>query len=190
MTGSTPLCCACLPPAAPGGLTDIANGIKVAGSSWGATALGLLVVALAMAFRRWRHLLVFLCSLFFLEIVGHGSLLLVLSRPRPYGVRIIASWGGYSAPSPPAAALTIFLIGAVYCLVVPGRPRTYARRQWPSLPSRRSRAVPPLPGADHPTTSSSASCSASPSQLTAFRFFTPTRYSPSSTGAAAPPTWM
>ena len=49
-------------------LTDVANGIKVAGSGWGATVLGLSVVALTMAFRRWRHLLVFLCSLFFLEI--------------------------------------------------------------------------------------------------------------------------
>ena len=28
---------------------------------------------------------------------------------------------------PPVAALTIFLMGAVYCLVVPGRPRTYAK---------------------------------------------------------------
>ena len=40
---------------------------------------------------------------------------------------IISSWGGYSAPSPPVAALTFFLMGAVYCLVVPGRPRTYAK---------------------------------------------------------------
>ena len=32
--------------------------------------LGLSVVALTMVFRRWRHLLVFLGSLFFLVIVG------------------------------------------------------------------------------------------------------------------------
>jgi hypothetical protein len=42
-------------------------------------------------------------------------------------VSIIDSWGGYSAPSPPVGVLTIFLMGAVYCLVVPGRPRTYAK---------------------------------------------------------------
>ena len=29
--------------------------------------------------------------------------------------------------SPPAAVLTIFLMGAVYCLAVPGRPRTYTK---------------------------------------------------------------
>ena len=48
-----------------------------------------------MAFRRWRHLLVFLCSLFFLEIVVQ-SIYRGLTRPRPYGVPIIASWAGYS----------------------------------------------------------------------------------------------
>jgi hypothetical protein len=42
-------------------------------------------------------------------------------------VSIIDSWGGYSAPSPPVGVLTIFLMGAVYCLAVPGRPRTYAK---------------------------------------------------------------
>jgi membrane-associated phospholipid phosphatase len=107
-------------------LTDLAHGIKVAGGDWGVTALGLIVVALTAFFRRWRHLLVFLCSLFFLEIVGQW-IYHALSRPRPYGVPIIASWGGYSAPSPPVAVLTVFLVGAAYCLAVPGRPRTCAK---------------------------------------------------------------
>ena len=40
---------------------------------------------------------------------------------------IIGTWGGYSAPSIPVAGLTIFLMGAVYCLVVPGRPRAWAK---------------------------------------------------------------
>jgi tRNA A-37 threonylcarbamoyl transferase component Bud32 len=83
-------------------------------------------VALTMIFRRWRHLLVFLGGLFFLEIVGQW-IYFGLSRPRPYGISIISSWGGYSAPSPPVAVLTIFLMGAVYCLVVSGRPRDYAK---------------------------------------------------------------
>jgi membrane-associated phospholipid phosphatase len=104
-------------------LTDIATGLKNAGSGWGVTVIGFLAVALMMVFRRWRHLLVFLCSLFFLEIVGQW-IYKALSRPRPFGVPIIASWGGYSAPSPPVAVLTIFLVGIAYCLVVPGRPRT------------------------------------------------------------------
>ncbi len=108
-------------------LTDVANGINAAGTGWGITVLGVSVVVLIMIFRRWRHLLVFLGSLFFLEEVGGNWIYEGLTRPRPYGVFIIGSWGGYSAPSVPVAALTVFLMGAMYCLVVPGRPRTYAK---------------------------------------------------------------
>ena len=107
-------------------LTDVARAINAACSGWGVTVVGLTVVVLTMVFRRGRHLLVFLGSLFFLVIVGQW-IYSGLSRPRPYGIVIISGWGGYSAPSPPVAALTIFLIGAVYCLVVPGRPRGYAK---------------------------------------------------------------
>ncbi|HUK70608.1 MAG TPA: hypothetical protein VLW50_17930 [Streptosporangiaceae bacterium] len=159
-----------------GWLTDIANGIKVAGSSWGATALGLSVVALAMAFRRWRHLLVFLCSLFFLEIAGQW-LYFWLSRPRPYGVRIIASWRGYSAPSPPVAALTIFLIGAAYCLVVPGRPRTYAKAAVAVIITLFCLSRLYL-GVDHPDDVVFAVVAGVAVPVTAFRFFTPNEVFP------------
>ena len=101
-------------------LTDVATGIKAAGTGW-QVAAGVSVVVLTMVFRRWRHLLVFLGSLFFLEVVAGNLIYYNLSRPRPYGVLIIGTWGGYSAPSIPVAGLTIFLMGAVYCLVVPGR---------------------------------------------------------------------
>jgi membrane-associated phospholipid phosphatase/tRNA A-37 threonylcarbamoyl transferase component Bud32 len=107
-------------------LTDIARAIKAIGTGWGATVVGLSVVVLTMVFRRWRHLLVFLGSFFFFGIVTE-RIYDGLSRPRPYGITIISGWSGYSAPSPPVATLTIVLMGAVYCLVVPGRPRTYAK---------------------------------------------------------------
>ena len=107
-------------------LTDVANGISAAGSGWGATVLGLSAVVLTMAFRRWRHLLVFLCSLFLLELaiqfITEG-----MTRPRPYGVLIIAGWAGYSAPALSVTILTFLLMSIAYCLVVPGRPRSYAK---------------------------------------------------------------
>jgi tRNA A-37 threonylcarbamoyl transferase component Bud32/membrane-associated phospholipid phosphatase len=108
-------------------LTDVANAINAAGSGWGATVFGVSVVVLIMIFRRWRHLAVFLGSLFFLEVVAGQLIYYGLTRPRPYGVLIIGSWGGYSAPSIPVAGVTIFLMAAVYGLVVPGRPRTYGK---------------------------------------------------------------
>jgi tRNA A-37 threonylcarbamoyl transferase component Bud32 len=107
-------------------LTDAASGIVATGSGWGATVLGLSAVAATVAFRRWRHLLVFVCSLFFLELamqlITEG-----VQRPRPYGVPIIAGWAGYSDPALSVAILTLFLMGIAYCLVVPGRPRSLAK---------------------------------------------------------------
>jgi tRNA A-37 threonylcarbamoyl transferase component Bud32 len=102
------------------------RGIKVAGSGWGMTALGLSLVGLLMIFRRWRHLMVFLGSLFLMETMG-GIVYGLLTRPRPYGVTIISGWGGFSMPSPPVASLSAILVGIAYTLVVPGRPRWYAK---------------------------------------------------------------
>ena len=107
-------------------LTDVARGISAAGSGWGATVIGLSAVVLTMVFRRWRHLLVFLCSLYLFELaiefITEGT-----TRPRPYGVPVIGRWTGYSAPALSVAILTFLLISIAYCLVVPGRPRFYAK---------------------------------------------------------------
>jgi membrane-associated phospholipid phosphatase/tRNA A-37 threonylcarbamoyl transferase component Bud32 len=157
-------------------LTDIAIGLKNAGSGWGATVIGFLAVALMMVFRRWRHLLVFLCSLFFLVIVGQW-IYEALSRPRPFGVPIIASWGGYSAPSPPVAVLTIFLVGIAYSLVVPGRPRSYAKLAIAVLLGLFCLARLYL-GVDHPGDVLLAVALAVAITVTAFRFFTPNEVFP------------
>ena len=76
-------------------LTDVANGISAAASGWGATVIGLSAVVLIIAFRRWRHLLVFLCSLVLLEVAA-TLITAGTTRPRPYGVLIIGRWTGYS----------------------------------------------------------------------------------------------
>jgi tRNA A-37 threonylcarbamoyl transferase component Bud32 len=107
-------------------LTDVADGIYVAGSGWGATLVGLSALVLTMAFRRWRHLLVFLCSLFLLELALQ-LITVGTTRPRPYGVLIIAGWRGYSTEDLLVAILTFLLLSIAYCLVVPGRPRFYAK---------------------------------------------------------------
>ena len=157
-------------------LTDVASGINAAGSGWGATALGLSVVALTMAFRRWRHLLVFLGSLLFLEFVG-TMIYFGLSRPRPYGVPIIGSWGGYSGVSPPVAVVTIFLMGAVYCLAVPGRARTWTKAAVAAVVAVFALARLYL-GLDHPGDVLLAVAFAVAIAVTAFRFFTPNEVFP------------
>ena len=107
-------------------LTGVARGISAAGSGWGATVAGLSAVVLTVVFRRWRHLLVFLCSLFLLE-VATTLITAGMTRPRPYGVLIIGSWAGYSAPALAVTIPAFLLISIAYCLVVPGRPRSYAK---------------------------------------------------------------
>ena len=77
-------------------------------------------------FKRWRHLTLFLISVALSGLVAAG-LLLLASRPRPFDVTIIGTWEGYSAPSLPMGGLAVAIVGIVYMLVVPGRPRMYAK---------------------------------------------------------------
>ena len=157
-------------------LTDVATAIKTVGTGWGVTVLGLSMVALTMVFRRWRHLLVFLGSLLFLEIVGQ-FIYFGLSRPRPYGIAIISSWAGYSGGSPPVAVLTIILMGIVYCLVVPGRPRTYAKIAVAVVIALFCLARVYL-AVDHPDDVLLGVAFAVAIPVTAFRFFTPNEVFP------------
>jgi membrane-associated phospholipid phosphatase/tRNA A-37 threonylcarbamoyl transferase component Bud32 len=107
-------------------LNSLTNTLNSVGSKWGLAILGLLAVALTVAFRRWRHLVVFLVSLAVLEIVL-PVLYITAARPRPYSVTAIGQWEGFSSPSQPVAALAAVLMGFIYMLVVPGRSRWYAK---------------------------------------------------------------
>jgi membrane-associated phospholipid phosphatase/tRNA A-37 threonylcarbamoyl transferase component Bud32 len=107
-------------------LDSLTTKLNSIGSRWGLAILGLLVVTLTAAFRRWRHLVVFLVSLAVLEIILPG-LYITAARPRPYSITAIGHWEGFSSPSQPVAALAAVLMGFIYMLVVPGRPRWYAK---------------------------------------------------------------
>jgi hypothetical protein len=108
-------------------LTDVADRIDRIGSGWTLTLVGIGLLVALMIFRRWRHLFVFLGSVFvFFELVG-ATLYLTLDRARPYDVTQIGRWAGFSNPSPPIAVMTALAVGIVYTLVVAGRPRTIAK---------------------------------------------------------------
>ena len=49
------------------------------------------------------------------------------ARVRPLGVTIIGPWDGFSFPSPSVAALAVTLVGMVYALLPPGRPRSQGK---------------------------------------------------------------
>jgi tRNA A-37 threonylcarbamoyl transferase component Bud32 len=81
---------------------------------------GLLLALLVL--RRWRHLLVWVVAV----LLG-GNLLdglaMITRRPRPFGVDLQASWGGWALPSVQVAFLTAILMGVLYTLVPEGRWR-------------------------------------------------------------------
>jgi membrane-associated phospholipid phosphatase/tRNA A-37 threonylcarbamoyl transferase component Bud32 len=107
-------------------LDALARSLNSVGSRWGLGGLGVTVAALAIVFRRFRHLIVFLISLALLHL-GLDALNVVAARVRPLDVTQIGAWEGYSAPSRPIAVLTALAIAFAFMLVVPGRPRWYAK---------------------------------------------------------------
>jgi tRNA A-37 threonylcarbamoyl transferase component Bud32/membrane-associated phospholipid phosphatase len=96
------------------------------GTGWSKPILGGGILVLLIVFRRWRHLFTFFSSLLVAGILGLLVYLLV-RRARPYGVTIIGDWTGYAAPSFPILTLAVGLVGFTYSMVVPGRPRDWAK---------------------------------------------------------------
>jgi membrane-associated phospholipid phosphatase len=157
-------------------LNDVAQGIKVAGSGWGVTAVSAAGFIALMVLRRWRHVLVFLGSIVALQVVG-APLYEALSRPRPYGVRIISGWGGYSSLSPPVANLAILLVGFTYTLFVAGRPRQWAKVAVAALLAVFILARLYL-GVDHPDDALLGAALGIAIPVAAFRYFTPNHIFP------------
>ena len=152
-------------------LTEVANRINVAGSFWGASVLGLSVVALTIAFRRWRYLAVFVGGLIFLDLAG-TQIYPALARPRPYGVQVIGSWTGSASVSPQVAGLTFCLMGVVYCLAVPGRARSRTKVAVAAVAAVFVLARLYL-GVDHPEDALLGAAFAVAVAVTAFRYFAP-----------------
>ncbi|HKQ02523.1 MAG TPA: phosphatase PAP2 family protein [Actinomycetes bacterium] len=104
------------------GLAGPLRGLARLGSWWVVYAayFGLLLALLVL--RRWRHLLVWWVA-WQLGSMLITILSIVARRPRPFGVDLQASWGGWALPSVPVTAMTAILMGVLYTLVPEGRWR-------------------------------------------------------------------
>ena len=109
------------------GIDGIARGVSYTASWW---AIQLTILALDVAlivFRRWRLLLIYL-------LVSQVALFVdermydVATVPRPFGVPLRGSWGGWSMPSVQMLALAGLSVIALYTLVPEGRLRN--RLKW------------------------------------------------------------
>ena len=88
--------------------------------------VAMLLVLVTIVWKRWRHLFAFLGSVVVLRLIGL-ALHAAHRRPRPYDVTTIGTWNGYSSPSATTAIVSIAVIGVIYTVVVPGRPRSLAK---------------------------------------------------------------
>jgi membrane-associated phospholipid phosphatase/tRNA A-37 threonylcarbamoyl transferase component Bud32 len=104
------------------GLVAPLRGLARIGSWWVlyTAYFGLLLALLVL--RRWRHLLVWLVAWYLGAFLTTG-LATIARRPRPFGVDLQASWGGWALPSVQVTAMTAILMGVLYTLVPEGRWR-------------------------------------------------------------------
>jgi tRNA A-37 threonylcarbamoyl transferase component Bud32/membrane-associated phospholipid phosphatase len=104
------------------GLAPFLRGVARIGSWWVlyTASYGLLLALLVL--RRWRHAIVLFVAVWLGSQVTLG-LATIARRPRPFGVDLQSSWGGWALPSVPVTFLTAILMGVLYTLVPEGRWR-------------------------------------------------------------------
>jgi tRNA A-37 threonylcarbamoyl transferase component Bud32/membrane-associated phospholipid phosphatase len=108
------------------GLVGPLRGVARIGSWWVLFTLMYGLVLVLLVLRRWRHLIVWLVvsALASYLIVG---LAMIARRPRPFGVDLRSSWGGWALPSMQVAFLTMSLMTVLYTLVPEGRWRNLGK---------------------------------------------------------------
>ena len=81
-----------------------------------------LAIGIMLFWRRWRHLFVWIGTMFLVGALSDLAAGLIL-RPRPLGVEILTSWHGFAMPSRSVAILAATLINVLYALVPAGKLR-------------------------------------------------------------------
>jgi tRNA A-37 threonylcarbamoyl transferase component Bud32/membrane-associated phospholipid phosphatase len=110
------------------GIDGIARGLSYI-SSWWVIEIAIWVLpVILIVFRRWRFLVIYLVVSQLAQML-HAVLNQATTQPRPFGVELRGSWGGWSMPSIHMLALCGLSVMALYTLVPAGRPRN--RLKWP-----------------------------------------------------------
>ena len=159
-----------------GWLNEFFRGVDRGATGWTMFFVGIALVAAIIVFRRWRHLFTFLASVLVLEVLGI-LLIEAYSRPRPYDVTTIGRWSGYSLPSATVAIVSFTVVGWIYAMVVPGRPRNIAKIVGAVIIGTVGFGRMYL-GVDHPSDVLTGVVIGVAIPLLAFRFFTPNELFP------------
>jgi membrane-associated phospholipid phosphatase/tRNA A-37 threonylcarbamoyl transferase component Bud32 len=108
------------------GLVAPLRGLARVASWWVLWTLSYGLVLVLLVLRRWRHLIVWLVIAQLGSFLTFG-LAMVARRPRPFGVDLRSSWGGWAMPSVQVAFLTAGLMAVLYTLVPEGRWRNLGK---------------------------------------------------------------
>lgn len=151
-------------------LTAVARTLHALGSNWTERMLGWAVILGLVAFRRWRHLIVFIVALGIVQSLS-ANMAMFMQRMRPPG-EILGAWDGFSNPSRPIAWLTAIGMGIAFAACVAGRPRRIALAVGAVTVAGLGAARIYL-GVDHPSDVAFAATIGVAVPLIAFRMFTP-----------------
>ena len=108
------------------GLVAPLRGLARIGSWWVLWTLSYGLLLALLVLRRWRHMIVWLIVVELGSFLTFG-LATIARRPRPFGVDLQTSWGGWAMPSVPVAYLTAILMAVLYTLVPEGRWRNLGK---------------------------------------------------------------
>ena len=108
------------------GLEALWRGLAHLGSWWVLFVLPPVLLLALLVLRRWRHLIVWLLAWILAGNVT-GALAMTARRPRPFGVDLRTSWGGWALPSIHVTHLAVLLVGILYTLVPEGRWRNLGK---------------------------------------------------------------
>jgi tRNA A-37 threonylcarbamoyl transferase component Bud32/membrane-associated phospholipid phosphatase len=158
------------------GIEGIARGVSYAASWWVIEVIVWLLPLALIVLRRWRHLLLYLVVSQLAQMVN-ARLYNLTTQPRPFGVPLRGSWGGWSMPSIQMLALAGLSVIALYALVPAGQPRN--RLKWVVAVVVTLVALARLHlGVDSPSGIVIAVLIGVSFAVTAFRFFAPSEFFP------------
>ena len=107
-------------------VTTVAQHLEWLASPAWFLAISWTIIAVGLAFRRFRHLVAFLgCVLATTWVTS--AMAAVFARPRPDGIEILGTWSGYAHPSRPLAELAVAMVGFIYVVLPRGRWRAWAK---------------------------------------------------------------
>ncbi|MFN2505099.1 MAG: phosphatase PAP2 family protein [Acidimicrobiales bacterium] len=107
-------------------LTRVMRWLQFLGSDEAILVLRWSALLIALAFKRFRHVLVFVACIL-LSTALTSILTEIFGRSRPLGVEILGSWSGFSHPSRPMVDVGISLVALIYMVVPRGPWRSRAK---------------------------------------------------------------